>query len=34
MPSLSAIKAVSFDADGTLWDFQYVMRHSLGKVMQ
>jgi 2-haloalkanoic acid dehalogenase type II len=34
MPSLSGIKAVSFDADGTLWDFQQVMRHSLGKVME
>jgi putative hydrolase of the HAD superfamily len=34
MPILSGIKAVSFDADGTLWDFQHVMRHSLGKVME
>ena len=24
------ISVVSFDADGTLWDFQKVMRHSLG----
>jgi len=34
MPDLTGIKAVSFDADGTLWDFQKVMRHSLGKVME
>lgn len=34
MPSLTDIKAVSFDADGTLWDFQQVMRHSLGMVME
>jgi putative hydrolase of the HAD superfamily len=34
MPSLTGIKAVSFDADGTLWDFQQVMCHSLGKVME
>ena len=34
MPSLTGIKAISFDADGTLWDFQQVMRHSLGKVME
>ncbi|UCB42656.1 MAG: HAD family hydrolase [Dehalococcoidales bacterium] len=34
MPRLTGIKAISFDADGTLWDFQKVMRHSLGKVME
>jgi 2-haloalkanoic acid dehalogenase type II len=34
MIELAGIKAVSFDADGTLWDFQQVMRHSLGKVME
>ena len=27
---LSRIKAISFDGDMTLWDFQKVMRHSLG----
>lgn len=26
---MSRIAAVSFDADGTLWDFEKVMRHSL-----
>jgi putative hydrolase of the HAD superfamily len=26
---MSAICAISFDADGTLWDFEKVMRHSL-----
>ncbi len=34
MTELAGIKAVSFDADGTLWDFQQVMCHSLGKVME
>jgi len=34
MPGLTGIKAISFDADGTLWDFQHVMRHSLGKVIE
>jgi 2-haloalkanoic acid dehalogenase type II len=34
MTDLTGIKAISFDADGTLWDFQQVMRHSLGKVME
>ena len=33
MKKLTGIKAVSFDADQTLWDFQKVMRHSLGYVM-
>ena len=27
---LDAVRAVSFDADGTLWDFEKVMRRSLG----
>lgn len=26
---ISGIRAISFDADGTLWDFNRVMRHSL-----
>ena len=34
MTELTGIKAISFDADGTLWDFQKVMRYSLGKVME
>ena len=29
MKGLAEIKAVSFDADGTLWEFDKVMRHSL-----
>jgi putative hydrolase of the HAD superfamily len=33
MPKITGIKAVSFDGDQTLWDFQKVMRHSLGYVM-
>jgi len=28
-PDLSRIEVVSFDGDGTLWDFDAVMRHSL-----
>lgn len=27
--SLSALTTISFDGDGTLWDFEKVMRHSL-----
>ena len=27
---MSGIAAISFDADGTLWDFDKVMRHALG----
>lgn len=27
------LKAISFDADGTLWDFEKVMRHGLGCVL-
>ena len=33
MKSLAEIKAVSFDADGTLWDFDKVMRHSLRQML-
>lgn len=29
MIQLSAITTISFDGDGTLWDFEKVMRHSL-----
>jgi len=29
MNKIAGIKAISFDADGTLWDFDTVMRHSL-----
>ena len=34
LPRLTGVKAVTFDVDGTLWDFQTVMRHSLGKVLE
>lgn len=36
MPSerLSQIKAISFDGDMTLWDFEKVMRYSLGHALQ
>ncbi len=30
---MSAIKAISFDGDMTLWDFERVMRHSLGHAL-
>ncbi len=33
MNKITSIRAVSFDGDGTLWDFQKVMRHSLGWVL-
>ena len=33
MTRISGIKAISFDADGTLWDFEKVMRHSLHEVL-
>lgn len=33
MNKITSIKTVSFDGDGTLWDFQKVMRHSLGWVL-
>ena len=28
------LKAISFDVDGTLWDFEGVMRRSLGEVLE
>jgi HAD superfamily hydrolase (TIGR01549 family) len=31
---ISDIHAISFDGDGTLWDFDKVMRHSLGCTLQ
>lgn len=34
MGGIRGIKAISFDADGTLWDFSKVMHHSLGYVMK
>jgi len=34
MNKITEIKAISFDADGTLWDFEKVMRHSLHHVLK
>jgi putative hydrolase of the HAD superfamily len=34
MNKITGIKAILFDADGTLWDFEKVMRHSLYYVLQ
>jgi len=34
MNKIFGIKAISFDADGTLWDFEKVMRHSLHYVLE
>jgi putative hydrolase of the HAD superfamily len=34
MNKIPGIKAISFDADGTLWDFEKVMRHSLHHVLK
>jgi 2-haloalkanoic acid dehalogenase type II len=34
MNELRGIKAISFDGDGTLWDFDKVMRHSLGHALK
>jgi len=34
MGRLAGIKAISFDADGTLWDFEGVMRQSLGYALR
>jgi putative hydrolase of the HAD superfamily len=34
MNRITGIKAISFDADGTLWDFQKVMRQSLGDALR
>ncbi|MFX1363244.1 MAG: HAD family hydrolase, partial [Promethearchaeota archaeon] len=31
---ITKIRAVSFDGDGTLWDFESVMRHSLHHVLR
>jgi FMN hydrolase / 5-amino-6-(5-phospho-D-ribitylamino)uracil phosphatase len=31
---LYGISAISFDGDGTLWDFEHVMRHSLQCVLE
>jgi phosphoglycolate phosphatase-like HAD superfamily hydrolase len=33
MKDLQDIRAISFDGDMTLWDFEKVMRHSLGLVL-
>ncbi|MBT4504511.1 MAG: HAD family hydrolase [Gemmatimonadetes bacterium] len=33
-PNLQNITTVSFDGDATLWDFEKVMRHSLGIVLE
>jgi len=34
MKRLNGIRAISFDGDGTLWDFEQVMRHSLQCVLE
>ena len=34
MKEITGIKAISFDGDGTLWDFEKVMRHSLRHVLK
>ena len=34
MNKITGIEAISFDADGTLWDFEKVMRHSLRHVLK
>lgn len=34
MNELRGTKAISFDGDGTLWDFDKVMRHSLGHALK
>jgi len=34
LPQIKGISAVSFDGDGTLWDFDAVMRHSLEHVLR
>ncbi len=31
---IRGVKVVSFDADGTLWDFEKTMRHSLKRVLE
>ena len=34
MSKITGIKAISFDGDGTLWDFEKVTRHSLNYVLE
>ena len=34
MTELTGVKAVSFDVDGTLWDFETVMRRALAEVLK
>ncbi len=34
MTGLTGLRAITFDGDHTLWDFDQVMRHSLDKVLQ
>jgi phosphoglycolate phosphatase-like HAD superfamily hydrolase len=34
MKRVASVRAISFDADGTLWDFEKVMRHSLRQVLR
>lgn len=34
MNKITGIKAISFDADGTLWNFENVMRHSLNHALK
>ena len=34
MKLMNGIRAISFDGDGTLWDFEQVMRHSLQCVLE
>lgn len=34
MNKITGINAISFDGDGTLWDFEKVMRHSLHHVLK
>ena len=34
MSPIKGIKAISFDGDGTLWDFEKVMVHSLNEVLK
>jgi len=34
MKKITGIKAISFDGDGTLWDFEKVMRYSLNYVLE
>jgi putative hydrolase of the HAD superfamily len=34
MVRIASVKAISFDGDGTLWDFEKVMQHSLQHVLK